>query len=155
MDYGLWITVVIANNWRHWVREKWLKWPNDIFKCIFLNENIRISIKISLKFVPNAPIDNMPSLVQIMAWRQSGDKSLSETMMVSLHIYASLDINELKPQQHGINRHNFDQQLMKHLWGSICGRTNRRTSSTKENTILNINRATAAWDFVRPDHNWK
>ena len=30
------------------------------------------------------PIDNNPALVQIMAWRRSGDKPLSEPMMVSL-----------------------------------------------------------------------
>ena len=30
---------------------------DDIFKCIFLNENDRISIKISPKFVPMSPID--------------------------------------------------------------------------------------------------
>ena len=51
---------------------------------IFLNENIRISIKISLKFVPKGPINNNPALVQIMAWRRSGDKPLSEPMMISL-----------------------------------------------------------------------
>ena len=58
--------------------------PNDIFKRIFLNQNVRISIKISLKFVPKSQINNNPSLVQIMAWRRSGDKPLSEPMMVSL-----------------------------------------------------------------------
>ena len=31
---------------------------DDNFKCIFLNENDRIPIKISLKFVPRSPIDN-------------------------------------------------------------------------------------------------
>ena len=41
-------------------------------------------IKISLKFVPNAPINNIPSLVQIMAWRRPGHKPLSEPIMVSL-----------------------------------------------------------------------
>ena len=35
----------------------------DIFKCIFLNENDRIRIQISLKFVPNSPIDDNPALV--------------------------------------------------------------------------------------------
>ena len=45
---------------------------DDIFKRIFLNKNVRISIKISLKFVPKGPINNNPSLVQIMAWRRSG-----------------------------------------------------------------------------------
>ena len=57
---------------------------DDIFKCIFLNENIRISIKISPKFVPKGPINNIPALVQIMAWRRSGGKPLSEPMVVSL-----------------------------------------------------------------------
>ena len=56
----------------------------DIFKCIFLNENKRISIKSSLKFVPKGPINNIPSLVLIMAWCRSGNKPLSEPMMVSL-----------------------------------------------------------------------
>ena len=50
----------------------------------FLNENVRISIKISLKFVPKGPVNNIPALVQIMAWCRSGDKPLSEPMMVSL-----------------------------------------------------------------------
>ena len=51
------------------------------FKCIFLNVDVRISIKISLKFVPKEPINNIPALVQIMAWRWPGAKPLSETMI--------------------------------------------------------------------------
>ena len=58
--------------------------PDDIFKCIFLNENIWILIAISLKFVPKGPINNIPALIQIMAWSRPGDKPLSEPMMVSL-----------------------------------------------------------------------
>ena len=58
--------------------------PDDTFKRIFLNENVRISIKISLKFVPKGPINKIPALVQIMAWRRSGDNPLSEPMMVKL-----------------------------------------------------------------------
>ena len=57
---------------------------DDIFKCIFLNENEWISLRISLKFGPNGRINNFPSLVQIMVWRRPGDKPLSEPMMVSL-----------------------------------------------------------------------
>ena len=57
---------------------------DDIFKRIFFTKNVWISIKISLKFVPKGPINNIPGLVQIMAWRRSGDKPLSEPMMVSL-----------------------------------------------------------------------
>ena len=58
--------------------------PDDIFKSIFLNENVWISIQISLKFVPRCPIHYIPALVQIMAWRRPGDKPLSEPNMVSL-----------------------------------------------------------------------
>ena len=54
---------------------------DDIFKCIFLNENIWISIKMSLKFVPMGSFNNIPALLQIKAWRRPGDKPLSEPMM--------------------------------------------------------------------------
>ena len=60
------------------------RFADDTFKRIFLNENARISIKISLKFVPKGPINNNPALVQIMAWRRPGDKPLSEPVMVRL-----------------------------------------------------------------------
>ena len=57
---------------------------DDIFKCIFLNENARISLNISLKFVPKVRINNIPALVQTMAWRRPSDKPLSEPMMDNL-----------------------------------------------------------------------
>ena len=57
---------------------------DDIFKCIFLNENLWFTINISLKFVPKHLFNNISALVQIMAWRRWGDKSLSVPMMVSL-----------------------------------------------------------------------
>ena len=50
--------------------------PDNIFKCIFLNENVWISLEISLKFVPKVPINNIPQLVLIMAWRRPGNKPL-------------------------------------------------------------------------------
>ena len=46
----------------------------DIFKWIFLTENDRIPIPISLKFVPRSPHDNKPALVQVMAWRRTVEK---------------------------------------------------------------------------------
>ena len=63
--------------------------PDDIFKCIFVNENVWIPNKISPKFGPKCATNNIPALVQIMAWRRPGDKPLSEPMMVNLpkHIY--------------------------------------------------------------------
>ena len=54
---------------------------DDIFKCIFLNENDRIQIQISLEFVHRSPIDNKPALIQVMAWRRACDKPLPEPMM--------------------------------------------------------------------------
>ena len=48
--------------------------PDDILKWIFLNENVLISIKISLNFVPEGLIYNIPALGQIMAWCWPGGK---------------------------------------------------------------------------------
>ena len=64
-------------------RQNGRRFADDIFKCIFLDENVWIPTKISMKFVPKRPINNIPSLVQIMAWRRPGDKPLFEPMMVS------------------------------------------------------------------------
>ena len=58
--------------------------PENIFKCIFLNENDRIPTQISLKFVPRSPTDNKPALVQVMAWHQTGNKTLPEPMMTPM-----------------------------------------------------------------------
>ena len=55
---------------------------DDLYKWICLHENVRISIKISLKLVPEGPIISIPALVQILVWRRTGDKPLSEPMMV-------------------------------------------------------------------------
>ena len=64
---------------------------DDVLKCIFLNENVWISLKIPMKFVPKGPINNIPALVPIMAWRRPGDKPLSEPMLVSVptHIWVT------------------------------------------------------------------
>ena len=58
---------------------------DNIFKCIFLNENVWFVIKISLKFAPEGIINNIPALVQMMAWRRPGDKPLSEPMMTQFN----------------------------------------------------------------------
>ena len=88
--------------------------PDDIFKCIFVNENVLIWIQISLKFVRKGPINNIPSLVQIMAWRRPGDKPLSEPMMIILltHICVTLPqwVNTLRPRQ---KDHHFADYIFK------------------------------------------
>ena len=50
---------------------------DDTFKCIFVNENFCILIRISVK----GPIANKPALVQVMSWRRTGDRPLSEPML--------------------------------------------------------------------------
>ena len=82
--HGLLNTIRLRKNCHHFA--------NDIFKCIFSNENIWILINISLKCVSRGLIDNIPSLVPIMAWHHiPGDTPLSEPMMFSLltHICVS------------------------------------------------------------------
>ena len=74
--------VVLVNTLRP--RQNGRHFADNIFKCIFSNENVWIQIKISMEFVPKGPINNIPALVQIMAWRRPGDKSLSEPNMVRL-----------------------------------------------------------------------
>ena len=44
-------------------RQNGRHFPDDIFKYNFLNEDVWISIKISLKFIPKGPINNIPASV--------------------------------------------------------------------------------------------
>ena len=60
---------------------------SDAFSWIKMYE---FFIKISLKFVPKGPVNNVPVLVQIMAWCWPVDKPLSEPMMVSLLMHISV-----------------------------------------------------------------
>ena len=73
------ITLRLRQNWRHFA--------DNIFKCIFLNENVWISLNISLKCVPNVWISNTAALVQIMARCRPAGKPLSEPMMVKLRTH--------------------------------------------------------------------
>ena len=59
-------------------------------------------LKVSLKYVPQGLFDNMSALVQIMAWCRTGNKPLSEPLLVCCtDLYASLGLNELS--QHILN----------------------------------------------------
>ena len=69
----------------HWGRDK----MDALFQTTFSNgfswmKMYEFRLKISLKFVPKGLINNIPSLVHIMAWRRPGDKPLSEPMVVCL-----------------------------------------------------------------------
>ena len=86
------VDILITGTWLQcWIllitlrpRQNGRHFPDDIFKWLFLNENVWTSIYISLKLVPRGPINNIPTLAQVMAWRRPGDKPLSEPMMVRL-----------------------------------------------------------------------
>ena len=84
VDWGLDIQGVINTLGS---RQDGRHFADDIFTCIFSNENCCVLVKFSLKYVRKGPIDNNPALVQIMAWRLSGGKPLSEPMMISLPTY--------------------------------------------------------------------
>ena len=75
---------------------------DDIFKCIFLNENMWILINISLKFVPSGQIDNIPLLVQMKAWCRRS--SLLTHICVTWPQWVKLNLLGLKPEHSGITR---------------------------------------------------
>ena len=72
-------------------RQNGRPFADDIFEQIFVKENVWISLKISLKFVPNFWIQDIQALAKIMACHWPGNKPLSEPMMVSLltHIWVT------------------------------------------------------------------
>ena len=77
--YGFRETYHMLNTLRP--RQNGRHFPDDILKWIFLNENVWISIIISF---PRGPINNIPTLVQVMAWRRPGHKPLSGPSIVRL-----------------------------------------------------------------------
>ena len=91
--------------------------PDDIFRCIFLNQNVWNLIKVSLIFVPKGPINDIPTLLQRMAWRRPGAKPLSEPIMVSL----LMQICFTQPQwvNHAIMGQNWLESA--HFWLIMAG----------------------------------
>ena len=77
-------------------RQNGCHFSGEILKCI-LDENMWISIKILLKFVPKGSINNIPALANIMAWCPIRWKAIIWTNddLAYWRIYASLDLNEL------------------------------------------------------------
>ena len=97
--FSLWLMIpwncdIISLNTLRW-RQDGRHFADDTFKCIFLNANVRILLKISLKFVAKGPINNISALVQIMAWSdQATSHYLNQCWYLYRCIYASLG-NEL------------------------------------------------------------
>ena len=86
---------------------------DDNLKCIFLNENDRTLIQISLKFVPRSPIDNNSALVQVMAWRRTGDKPFPELMLTHICGTMGRRVNSSCSEQSGSS---FSSPTSEGLW---------------------------------------
>ena len=95
-------------------RQNGRHFPDDIFKCIFLNENVWISIKISLKFVPKGPINNIPALVHIMAWRRLTHRTSSPGQISFLSMLNKISANERRRWMHNVFR--ADSKLAHSQW---------------------------------------
>ena len=75
------------------------RFSDDIFKCIFFNEEFQFRLKCHWNLFIGS--SNIPALVQTMGRRRPGDKPLSEPIMVSLVTHTwSLGLNELKGVYH-------------------------------------------------------
>ena len=119
-------------------RQNGRHFTDDIFKCIFLTGNVWIAIKISFKFVPKIQINNIPTLVQIMAWCGPGNKPLSELMLLSLLTHICItrpqwvnwnrSISQISMHQSHIQQYTTLEQKCAHFSSKvvhcgICGRT--------------------------------
>ena len=81
----------ITQWWRRWHIEagtKWTPFRRRHFPVHFLEWNVWIPVKISLKIVPKDPINNIPALVQKMA--SQAPKLMSEPMVVNLLMHVCL-----------------------------------------------------------------
>ena len=100
-------------------RQNGRDFPDNIFKCIFLNENVSISVQISLKFLPKDPISNIPLLVYLMVLHQPGDQPLSEPMMFNLPMHMCVT----QPRINGIWRcvpFYIGVNMINELVGVVC-----------------------------------
>ena len=100
------------------------EWPWFWRQCIEIHFLIWKSLYlywISQKFIPMDPVDDKSSLVQVVAWHQTGDKPLPEPMMTQfIDVHASTCLNDLigilntlRPRQNG--RHFTDKHQMHFL----------------------------------------
>ena len=90
-----------------WPTQNGRHYPDDIWKGIFLNENVWISIKISLNFVGSGLIKCITALVKIMAWRQpAASHYLNQWWWVYWRIYASLCLTSIIVEENIFHFHN-------------------------------------------------
>ena len=120
-------------------RQNGCHFADATFNRIFVNENVLILIKFSLKFVPKGPINNIPALVQMMACRRSGDKPLSETVVVSLLTHICVT------QPQWINKYTdrlwFSRPLLNVVYFIAC----RQTGNNLLSEAITVNRRPVVW----------
>ena len=76
------VSYIVIGSHQHIVAEtKWPPFSDDIFKFVFLTENRCTLVQISMKFVRKDLIYFKAALFLLIAWRRTGDKLLSETML--------------------------------------------------------------------------
>ena len=117
----------------HWGRDEidaiWQTTFSNVFSWM---KNVPIVIKNSMRFVPKGPINNIPALVQIMAWRRPGDKPLSELMVGKLLTHICVT----RPQW--VNSLLWSRFLR--VWSEICTPVPRCKSLWRERAVLRLNR---------------
>ena len=103
-----------------WLLNTETKWPTFRrwhFECISLNENLRILNKISLKYVPCGLINNMATLVQIMAWHRTGDRHYLKpywyVVMTHICVIRPQWVSTLRPRQRS---HHFSDDIFKYIY---------------------------------------
>ena len=64
--------------------QNWRRFSDGSFNCIFMKNHFELRFKFYWKLSLRVQFNNIRALVQIMAWRGWGEKSLSEPVMVSL-----------------------------------------------------------------------
>ena len=81
---------VSAMQLTHWNRvQRAATLADNIFKCNFVHEIVVVSTKKLWNFIPEGPINNKSSLIEVMAWRRSND------CLFYRRIYASLSLKKL------------------------------------------------------------
>ena len=112
----------------HWGRDE----IDAIVQTTFWNafswmKKYELSLKISLKFVPKFQINNIPALIQIMAWRRPGDKPLSEPMIVILLTHICVT----RPQW-------VNYSLSKQKRHNVCNRLTKRFRTKRKCSVKSI-----------------
>ena len=114
---------------------------DDIFT--FVNKNILISMKFSLKAIPKGSITNIPALVQITAWHRAGDRQLSESMMIILPAKSCVTLPQFDRRWNKLKQYSCGSRC--HIFGTI--------NLTNE-IQWNLSITTTLWDTSLPSGAW-